>query len=598
MRSRSTGGTGAGRSALAWAVAIASLAAWSAGVAVHGQRGSGNALVIDGATVIDGTGAAPTPDGVIVVQGERIVRVGRRGSVDVPQDATVIDARGKFVIPGLIDGHTHWRGWSGELFLNHGVTSVVDLGNPTNWILAAKDAEIGGRIRGPRIFTSAGGIDRASRNDATAFGGVTSAPYMYEIKGPEHAREVVRSIVQKGADIVKVFADLSPEEYRAIADEAHKVDLRVIGHTSDVYAAVNGGMDGVTHLWGVSVTLMSPENQKKYREGRLASPYAWVEPDKIDALVSFLVSHGSFVNTCLVNEHTGVLPQAREFEQADYQLLMHPDVRYVPLQAMLSSLTFWHKLRSYSSALGSFPYVESVSPEVLDEFRRGYRNAQEFTRRFAKAGGKIFAGTDAAGSASVPGESLHQELQLLVEAGLTPMQAIVNATRVPAELVRKDYKLGTLRAGMLADMVVLDADPIADIRNTRKIAAVIKGGVVQDTKYHRSYFTEYGELEAVGLSSSSAPVPTITEVAADTLNQHSMVLKDGSAFTLVVRGGGFHSTSLVYLNGRPLETTFVSRQELRASVPERLPTAGSYAVTVVTPWPGGGTSNVKTLPVK
>jgi imidazolonepropionase-like amidohydrolase len=578
-------------------VGAAALVCLSAPIA-RGQRAS-RAIVIDGATVIDGTGSAPMPNSVIVIEGARIKSIGPSGSVHAPEGARVIDGKGKFVIPGLIDAHTHWRGWSGELFLNHGVTTILDLGNPTDWILAAKDAESGGRIRGPRIFTSAGGIDKAKAAGSAAFGGATAAPYMHDIDGPDSARAVARSILEKGADALKIFADLTPDEYRAITDEAHKVDTPVIGHSSDLYASVNGGMDAVTHLWGVGITLMSPENKKKYQQNKIASAYAWMELDKMDALVAFLVQHGTYINTCLVNEHTGVLPQRREFEQADYDLLMNPNLRYVPLTETLSVLTFWHKLRAYSSALGSFPYIENVDAATLDEFRRGYKNAQEFTRRFSRAGGKIFAGTDAAGSASLPGESLHQELQLLVEAGLTPMQALESATRIPAELIRKDYKLGTLKAGKLADLVILDADPLADIRNTKKIRQVIKNGEVLDTTYHRAYYTPFSEVEALGLSSSSAPQPEITEVIGRTLNQNSQVIHDGSPFELVLKGINFHSTSLVYLNGRPLETTFVGRGELHARVPtERVPEAGTYSVAVMTPWPGGGISAAKTLAVK
>lgn len=583
------------------AAAVAVAAAVTA--PLQGQRGGQppRAIVIDGATVIDGTGATPLANRTIVLDGPRIAAIGASGAVQIPANARVLDAKGKFVIPGLIDGHTHWRGWTGELFLNHGVTSIVDLGNPTDWILAARDAEIGGRIRGPRIFAAAGGIDRRRREGEGggigAAGG--TAPYIYYIEGAAQARAVTRSLLERGPDVIKIFGDLTAEEYQAVTDEAHRVDVAVLGHTNDVYAAVRGGMDGVTHLWGVSATLMTPENLKKYREGHIASPYAWMELDKMDALVSFLVQRGTFINPALVNEHTGAMPKSKEFELAGYDLLMNPELRYVPLTAMLSSLTFWHKLRSYSSTVGGFPYREQVAPAVLEEFRKGYRNSLEFTRRFAKAGGKILAGTDAAGSASLPGLSLHQELEVLVDAGLTPMQALVSATRVPAELVKKDYKLGTLGVGKLADIVILDADPLADIRNTRKINTVIKNGQVQDTRYHRDYHTEFSEVEGVGISSSTAPVPVLTEVITKTLNQMSQVIHDGSPFELVVKGSNFHTTSLVNLNGRPLPTTHVNRNELRATVDTGdMPTEGTYTITVFTPWPGGGRSNVKAMAVK
>jgi imidazolonepropionase-like amidohydrolase len=558
-------------------------------------------LAITGATLINGTGAPPAPNQTIVIEGPRITAVGPADTVRIPANARTINAAGKFVIPGLIDGHTHWRGWTGELFLNHGVTSIIDLGNTTDWILAARDAEIGGAIRGPRIFTAAGGFDRRPSADSSTLPRVTpsTASYLSYVNGPASARAAVRALLVKGPDVIKIFGDLTPEELRALTEEAHKVDVPVIGHTNDVYAAVEGGMDGVTHLWGVSATLMTPDNQKKYREGTIASPYAWAEPDKIDALVAFMVKRGTSLNPSLINDLGGVVPQARQFEMADYELLMRPELRYVPLTATLTSLTFWHKLRNYSAALGPYPFIESTSPQVLEEFTRGYKNAQEFMRRFAKAGGRIVVGTDAAGSASVPGLSLHQELELLVDAGLTPMQALQAATRAPAEVIKKDYKLGTVTPKKLADLLILDADPLADIKNTRRINTVIKNGEVVDTRYHRDYSTHISEIDDVGVSSSTQPTPVVTEVISRTLNQMSQVIHDGSPFELIVRGNRFHSSSLVELNGRPLETTFVSLSELRAKVPtERIPVEGTYAVTVFTPWPGGGRSNVRALPVK
>lgn len=179
------------------------------------------------------------------------------------------------------------------------------------------------------------------------------------------------------------------------------------------------------------------------------------------------------------------------------------------------------------------------------------------------------------------------------------MQAIQAATQNPAKLFHQDYKLGTLEPNKLADLILLDADPLTDIRNIQKIHMVIKGGEVVDTSYHRHYYPALTELEYVGLSSSSAPVPQISEVITITMNTSSMVINNASPFELVVKGGGFHMTSLVHLSGRPLETTFVNRNELRAQVPtERIRAEGTFPVTVVTPWPGGGTSNTSTLTVK
>lgn len=555
-------------------------------------------LVIQGATVIDGTGAAAIPNAVIVIEKSKIKSIAPAGAA-IPQDATIINAAGKFIIPGLMDAHTHWRGWTGELFLAHGVTTVIDMGNSTDWILAARGAEESGRMRSPRIFTSGNVLDGPPTGQGGFGDAANSSFHMTYAANAAQGKVAARGLMEKGVDLLKVYQQLSPEALEAITKEAHRVGLSVIGHSNNLYDSVNHGLDGVTHLWGVGLTLMSKENFQAYLEHKMASPYAWMEWDQMDKLVSFLVEHGTYVNPCLINEHTGVMPQAREFELSDYQLLMHPNLRYIPLSNVLSSLTFFHKLRSYAASVGSFPYVETTDAKVLDEFRRGYKNSQEFVKRFARAGGKVFAGTDASGSASLPGASLLQELELEVDAGMTPLQAIRSATAVPAEMIHVDYKLGTLKPGKIADLVILDADPLADIKNVRKIRTVVKDGKVVDTSYHRDYSPAFNEIEAVGVTSSTAPPPRINELVTKTPNQWSAVIHNGSPFELVVKGQSLHPTSLVMLNGRPLRTQFITTRELRAQVPtDRILEIGTFPVTVFTPWPGGGTSNVLTLTVK
>jgi Amidohydrolase family len=557
-------------------------------------------LVIQGATLIDGTDAAPIRNATVVIQGSKIRSIVSGHSTAATEGATVINAQGKFIVPGLFDAHVHWRGWTGELFLAHGITTVIDLGDKADWILGARGAEENGQMRGPRIFTTGNIID--ARTNSTGFSftdtGNGYSPVSY-VGSTAEAAAMTRELLEKGVDAIKVYQHLTGDELQAVTTEAHKVGLTVIGHSDNLYDSVNHGVDGVTHLWGVAETLMSPEDLAAFRKSRIASPYAHMQMDKMDALVSFLVQHGTYINPCLINEHTALLQETKQFEMDDYHLLMDPNLRYVPLTATLSSLSFFHELRSYSATLGSFPYAELVDPAVLDEFHRGYDESLEFVRRFAHAGGKIFAGTDTAGSASVPGASLLQELQLLVDAGLTPMQAIQSATRVPAQMIHVDYKLGTLEPGKLADLLILDADPLADIRNIEKIDKVVKNGSVIDTSYHSDYEPAFSELEGVGISSSAAGIPRISEVITVTLNQNSQALHGGSPFQLVVKGQTFRSSSLVFLNNRPLKTRFISAGELHADVPtDRTLDPGTYPITVFTPWPGGGTSNVATLTLR
>lgn len=546
-------------------VALLLIGGYPASLAAQ-QRG---VVVIDGATLIDGSGSAPVPDSVIVMENGKITSVGARAAVRTPPGAHVIDAKGKYVIPGLVDQHVHYRTWNGELYLNHGVTTVVDLGNRTDWIMAVRNASAAGTEPGPRIFATGLAISRRQTDPG----------------GPAWARAEVMSRLDKGVDAIKITADLTPEEYQVITGEAHKRNKTVLGHSTDIYASSNGGMDGVTHLWGVSATLMTPENKKKWEANNLLSPYAWAQVEKMDALVAFMVQHHTALAPHLVNEHSGVLPQARQYELSDYQLLMNPDLRYVPLSNMLNWLTFWHKVRSYSSTVGSYPYVENADAAVMEESRRGFKNAQEFLRRFNKAGGLVLAGTDSGGSANVPGASLHKEIEQFVDAGLTPMQALLSATRLPAEFYHLDDKVGTIKPGRFADVVILDANPLSDIHNTTTIRTIVKGGEVLDGRYHRDYHSDFAEIEEPPIS-SSAPTPVVTALGSKTPIVH------GSAFELDVMGRSLHSTSLVYVGGKPVATTFVSETRLRARVPgDRIPAAGNYTVTVVTPWPVGGSSS-------
>jgi imidazolonepropionase-like amidohydrolase len=513
------------------ATAVSLLAALVALTTTVGGQGAGTAapLAITGATLIDGTGAPPAQNQTVVIEGARITAVGPSNSLQVPANARIVNAAGKFVLPGFIDSHVYWRGWTGELFLNHGVTTIVDAGGPTDWILAARDAERGGSIRGPRILTAAGAVDRHT--------------------GQVSTQAMVRALLVKGPDFINVAGELTLDQLRVVTGEAHAVEVPVLGDIGDAAAAVDAGVDGIAHVSGVSPTL-----------------------------VARMIERGTYLIPMLVADYGPAVPQARRLELANYDLLMRPELRYVPLTSMLASLTFWR------------------TPDAVNS---GYAGAKDFIGRFAKAGGRVVAGTGAGGSASVPGLSLHQELELLVDAGLTPMQALVATTRTAAQMIKKDNRIGTIAAGKLADLVILDADPLADIANTRKISGVMKNGQVVEMGYHRDYHTQFGEVDGGGVPSLAHAVPIVTEVISVTLNQMSQVIHDGSPFELVVRGDRFDGSSLVELNGRPLATTFAGRTELRARVPtDRIPTEGTYTVTVFTPWPGGGRSNVKPLPVK
>jgi cytosine/adenosine deaminase-related metal-dependent hydrolase len=557
-------------------------------------------LVIEGGTLVDGTGAAPRRDVRVVIEDGWIRGITAAGTTPAPAGAKVIAANGKYIVPGLIDGHAHWRGWTGPLFLAHGVTAIIDLGNPSDWIIAAKGAEEAGRLRGaPRLFIAGEVLDRAGTTDVCSSSGLAPVGQRVHVTGAAGARRAARALIGKGADLLKVDATLTGEELAAIATEAHDVDLAVVGHTRDLRDAVERGLDGIVHLLDVARALKSPADREALDAGRLACPYARMDTAAMDDLVALLVRKGTSISPALLAEHGASVPAARSYAHQTYDLLMQPGLRHVPRDTFLSSLTLFHRMRSYSSASEPYPYVALSAAAEVQDCREGFARVQNFLRRFAAAGGRIFAGTDTAAAPTVPGLSLHHELELLVEAGLSPMQALQAATKHPADLFGKSYKLGTIEVGKAADLVLVDADPLADIRNLRKIHMVVKDGAIADITYRADYAPELSELEHVGVNAATAPTPRISGILTKTMNTWSMVINNGSPFDVVVNGSGFDRTSIVHLSGRPLATRFVSPRELHARVPtQRIPVPGTFPVTVVTPWPGGGTSNAVALVVK
>jgi len=568
-------------------VLIVGIAPW-----IKGQQTE--ALVVDGATLIDGTGAIPVPDSVIVIENGKITSIGARSQVRVPAGARTVYARGKYIIPGLIDSHVHFRSWMGELFVNNGITTIFDFGNDPPYIFSVRDAERTGRVKGlPRFFVVGQNINRPGGNYAPSQGANAGTPAARAPAGApsgvEWARNTAKARIALGIDAVKQTSDnLTGEEIKAITDEAHRVNLKVIGHTTDVYKYVENGFDGVVHSWAVAATLMSPENKKKWAEqGAIMSPYAYMEPSKVDPLIKFMVDRGASFMPMILNDLAGLTPRARYFEQQVIDLYRDTELRYVPEETMLAQLAQFRKFRSYSQTVGEYPHINRLDPVKLDEARRGYAAALDFAVRFAKAGGRLWLGMDTPGSASVPGLCIRQEIQTLVDAGLPPMMAIQAGSKNTAELFNKADQVGTLQVGRWGDLLILDGDPLADISNIDRISTIIKAGEVHDRRYHATYHPFYWDEKEVGRTDSHTyEVAQVTSVAAEP--------GSAGATTIVVKGRNFYDISMVYLNGTPLETRFVNIGELRGTLPaDQKPAAAPYNVTVRNWWPGGGASEAK-----
>ena len=542
-------------------------------------------LVIQGGRLIDGNGGKPIEHATVIIEGNRIKRI-TEGKVDIPREARVIDARGKTVLPGLIDNHVHYRDLLGEFFLAHGVTTVRDLGNSLDWILAQRDAVDLGRIAGPRIFCTGGGFYRRA-----------TAQHHMVPADPDEAKRMVKGLIELGVDYSKIHLGVQLDITRAIAEETHAVSYKVTGHLeTSIMPYADAGIDGVEHATGCAeATIRSKEGLEKLASIKLwlakfLGPWALAEREYFPEVTEFLAKKGTFIEPTTVL--WGASQGKRErWENEDYELLKNPGLSYVTEDQRLQWLDHFYvaygariKEPEQEVVIGNRYSIYGILPE--DQLIEGRKRLGEFLCQLVKAGGNVVTGTDA--PAVLPGISLHREMEFLVEAGLSPMQAIMAATKVGADYLGKGEELGTVEAGKLADLIVVSGDPLRDIRETRRIDTVIKDGEVVDTSYHAGFSNPiprpYSQ-EFYGY-----PVPRLEEISP------GVTVEDGGEMKLVLKGKDFFQVSSVCFGGCRVPTTFVSQRELRATIPSYLVRAGTLPVCVINSKPHefpdrGGTSN-------
>jgi imidazolonepropionase-like amidohydrolase len=381
------------------------------------------AYAMSGATIVDGTGRAPIADGVVVVRDGRITDVGARGAVTIPPDLPTVDVSGKTLVPGLWDMHTHVTQieWA-PVYLGAGVTTVRDMGNEFTFITSLRDAIESGRALGPRLLL-AGLVDGGGPN---AFGVVDAAT-------AEEARQVVARYHDAGFRQIKIYSLVTPAIVRALSGEAHRLGMTVTGHVPNgmtIEQGVEAGMDQIAHL---------------PIRGEAGS-------DEVTGTIQFLREHKTVVDpTQSWNE---LLGHAAGTSIAAFQ----PGIAKIP--APLA------RVFSNAGAAGI------DAPAARARLERGLR----IVKALHDAGVPIVAGTDE----GIPGHSVHREIELYVEAGFTPMEALQAATLVPARAMKLDAELGTIERGKRADLVVLNANPLESIRNIRSVRWTIRDGRVYD----------------------------------------------------------------------------------------------------------------------
>jgi len=578
------------------------IAAWIQPLPVVAQQSAPEILVILGGTLIDGNGGPPVQDALIVIRDNRIESVSSGGQGNYPADARVLNADGKFILPGFMDAHVHYAGWMAELNLNYGVTSIFSIGSGGEWALAQRDAINAGKIPGPRNFVAVGSLAGARISALSARSGAAGGLSGRQVAGTaEQARKIAKRFIEAGADMIKLHRGLPIEAYRAAIEEAHKAGLPAVAQAlgPTVYArdAILAGADILEHAAGVSVSI-AKDPSKWEGFGNLEKhslspmPFSDMDDAKAAALIKLMVEKDVYLEPDFIAVGRGFHKQRDKFELQDLRLLNSHELSYVPERRRLRMLAAYH-------------HFDDLEPAEFELRNKAYQNMLRFMHQFVAAGGKVMTGTDTAGWA-VPGLGVHHEMEILAdEAGLTPMQVILAATRNPAEGFRVLDRLGTIEAGKLADLVIVNEDPLQEISNLQKIEWVIKDGNVVDRTFHPwfenplprgavegSAWVRALQTQSMQGTEFGQPPPGIQSISP------SMVTEGDATLTLTIRGVHFTKESLVYFGERSVPAERVSDTELEAVIDAGLiAQVGTYPVTVRNPKPlqrpewGDGTSN-------
>ncbi len=414
-------------------------------------------LVIQGVTLVDGSGGPPTLDATVIVAGDRIALIGEGGTVQVSENATVVDGTGKTLVPGIINLHGHVGMTLGlvqaqanytrdnvienlRTYASYGVTTTTSLGTDLSAVIGVRDAINRGELRGvARVLTALQGF-------TTASGYPTQAPGVkglaLEVSGAAEARAHVDRLADSGADMVKMWVDghhgnfekLSPRIFRAIIDQAHKRGLIAAAHLyelADAKDLADAGLDIIAH---------------SVRDGTVDRE-----------LIRRLLARGITYAPTLTREQS-------TFVYADLPKWLDDAffAKHVPSSVIEGLRT-------------SMRDTQSKDPEQAIN-RENFRVAMRNLKRLADAGVKIGLATDTGPPGRFPGYFEHWEAELMVEAGLTPMQVIVSFSKNASEALGIDRDFGTLAEGKVADMILLNSSPLGNIRNLREIDTVYIGG--------------------------------------------------------------------------------------------------------------------------
>jgi imidazolonepropionase-like amidohydrolase len=405
-----------------------------------------------GGMLLDGYEAEPVHHSVVVFENGRITAVGQKHNTEIPDNAVIIDIGGKTVMPGLIDAHMHidlighgeyddyYKFLNGDerlpevmpiaakQMMRGGVTSGLDLGAPFQ-VLEFRERIRNGEIPGPRLTISGPWLTRVYLN------GVPDS-YQIVVESPRDAAQKTRELIERGSDVIKTWVGLTAEEYVAVVDEAHKHGVKVHAHLYDpdaIRMALDAGVDVLQHVGSAR------------------------NPPYDDALISEIAHKGiPIVQT--ISHRIWVYPATVAFPERLYDPVYKKDMPADIYADFIASFDNFHR-NSYFLDIG-----------------QETRNAKKSASQFIEAGAYMGVGTDAASPLNMHTEAMWREMSALVDSGMTPIQVISAATKTNAEILGQFEELGTIEPGKLADIIVIDGNPLANIETLDNVDIVVKDG--------------------------------------------------------------------------------------------------------------------------
>jgi imidazolonepropionase-like amidohydrolase len=457
-------------------------------------------LAITHVTIINPDVAKPQRDMTILTHGRDIASVGRTGILKIPVSARMINGTGKFVIPGLWDMHMHFRDANRDLKMDiaNGVLGIRNMGGVAKEVFPLRDAIAAGQKIGPKIVACGPIVDGPDS--------WSNPQFTVSVKTADEARSTVRSLKEQGADFIKVYDGLSREAYYAIADETKKLGFPFAGHLPSaisVREASNAGQRTLEH--GVALAGGST----------IEDEYVKRRMDQSTFQEALRTENFSLIPAKIARDNTAMLDHFSQ-ERADemYRLLAKNNTFITPTLVTERALTFIDDLNKKPDPRMQYVSAEELhwwkpengmltkyrTPEYIVMRKREYAKMLEEVHRAQTLGVGLLAGTDITVPYTYPGFSLHDELALFVEAGLTPMQALETATTNPARLMGLSKTWGRVESGYTANFVLLNADPLADISNSEKIDSVVVNGELLNRTQLNQLLDE-AKLPAAGSSS-------------------------------------------------------------------------------------------------